>query len=86
VQGRPPRATIAGVPWLPLLYLAGVLVGLWRVDAGVPTRAGVALAWPLGVLAAAVTLPLMILAGLILFPRVGLAVVILALAAWGLVR
>jgi hypothetical protein len=74
------------VRWLPLLYLAGVLVGLWRVDATPAARVGVALAWPLGLLAAAVTIPSMIVAGLMLFPRVGLGAAVLALVVWALLR
>jgi len=58
-------------------YLAGVLVGLWRVDAQGMRRVAIAMSWPLGVLAAAVTIPILLTAALVLFP------VIAVLAALG---
>lgn len=70
---------------LALAYLAGVLVGLWRVDAPALARIGLAAAWPLGLLAAVTTLPMLVLAALILFPTAGLAAVVLALVVWWLV-
>ena len=35
-----------------LIYLAGVLIGLWKVDAPGVRRVALAMAWPLGVVAA----------------------------------
>ena len=60
-----------------LTYLAGVLVGLWKVDARGTRRVALAMSWPLGVLAAAVTIPILVSAALVLFP------VVAALAALG---
>lgn len=68
-----------------LAYLAGVAVGLWRIDAAPLTRAALALGWPVGVAAAVVTLTLLGAASLVLFPLFGAlsaAVVALAWALW----
>ena len=53
------------------LYLAGVVVTLWRTDAGWPTRAAVALLWPVGPMAFAVTVLVLLAASTIAFPVVG---------------
>ena len=71
---------------LVLVYLAGVLIGLWRVDAPGPARVGLAAAWPLGLLGGVTTIPLLLLAAVILFPAAGLATVVLALIVWWLAR
>ena len=69
-----------------LAYLAGVLIGLWRVDAPVPVRVGLAAVWPLGLLGAATTIPLLLLAAVILFPATGVAAAVLGLIVWWLAR
>ena len=65
-----------------LTYLAGVLVGLWKVDAPGARRVGLAMSWPLGVLAAAVTIPILVTAGLVLFPVVAAVAALGGLLAW----
>jgi hypothetical protein len=69
-----------------LTYLAGVLVGLWRVDAPGVRRVALAMSWPLGVLAAAVTIPILVGAALVLFPVVAVltALGLLALSYFSL--
>lgn len=66
------------------MYVAGVIVGLLKVDGPTPSRVGLAAAWPLGVLALMVTAPILIAAGLVLFPVVGAAVVAAGLLWWWL--
>ena len=65
-----------------LTYLAGVLVGLWKVDAPGARRVALAVSWPLGVLAAAVTIPILVGAALVLFPVIGAMAVLGGLLAW----
>jgi hypothetical protein len=65
-----------------IVYAAGVVVGVLRVDASPPTKATVALLWPLGVAAAVVTISGLLLAALVLFPMLGAAAVIAAVAGW----
>jgi hypothetical protein len=67
-----------------VVYVVGVAIGLWRVDAAPATRLGVALLWPLGLAAAVVTVSALVLAALLLFPVVGVAVVLAAVAMWWL--
>lgn len=90
--GRGPRTlspVLAGcydadVSWLLWLYLLGVLIGLWRVDAAWPRRAFIAAAWPIGVLAALVTTPILVGAALVLFPLLGAALV-MGVVVWRIV-
>jgi hypothetical protein len=69
-----------------LVYVAGVAVGLWRVDGSPASRLTVALLWPLGAIAAVVTITALILAAMLLFPWVGIASVLLAILIWWLSR
>ncbi len=64
------------------LYVAGVAVGLLRSDAPAPARIGLALLWPLGPLAFAVTVSLLLLTSLVAFPIVGALVAAAAAAAY----
>ena len=65
------------------LYVAGVAWGLIMIDARSPARIGLALLWPLGPLAFAVTITLLLAASLIAFPAFGAAVLLTAAAvAW----
>ena len=52
------------------IYLIGALVALWRTDAALPTRVAIALLWPIGPLAFAVTVSILLTASLIAFPSV----------------
>jgi hypothetical protein len=64
------------------IYVAGVLVALWRTDAAVVPRVGLALLWPLAPLACAVTLSMLFAAAMVLFPLVGVAAIGAAGAVW----
>ncbi len=65
-----------------LLYIGGVVVGLFATDARPGTRIAVALLWPLGPLAFAVTIATLLVASVIAFPLVGVVVAALAGTAW----
>jgi hypothetical protein len=65
-----------------MLYLGGAAVALWRTDASWPLRVGVALLWPIGPVAFAVTVSLLLAASLIAFPLIGAIVAGAALAWW----
>lgn len=78
----PRRVQSAAVVTAFWVYLAGVLIGLWRVDGPLAVRLGVAILWPVGVLAALVTVTGLGLVALVLFPKVGIAVAIVAAAIW----
>jgi hypothetical protein len=69
-----------------LVYAAGVAVGLWRVDGSPAARLTIALLWPLGAIAAVVTITALILAAMLLFPWVGLASVLLVALIWWVAR
>ncbi len=72
--------TIAPVQLALLAYAVGVLVGLFRIDAGWPTRVALAVLWPLGPLAFLVTITILLLASVVAFPVFGAIVVALGLA------
>lgn len=65
------------------LYIGGVVVGLWRADARPATRVAIALLWPVGPLAFAVTIAVLVGAALVAFPVFGVAAVIAAIT-WGI--
>lgn len=69
-----------------IVYAAGVAVGLWRVDGSPAARLTLALLWPLGVVAAVVTITALVLAAMVLFPRVGAAGVVVAALIWWITR
>ena len=54
-------------------YLVGVFVGIWRTDAPPVRRVGLALLWPVAVLACAVTLTILSISAAVLFPVIGIA-------------
>ena len=64
------------------IYVAGVVWGLLMIDAGGATRIALALLWPLGPIAFAVTITILLAASLIAFPVWGAAVVIAGAVAW----
>ena len=70
--------------WVWYVYAAGVLVGLVRIDARVPTRVALALLWPIGPVAFAITISILLLASLVAFPVFG-AIVLAAAAALAIV-
>ena len=67
-----------------VLYVSGAGIALWRADAPWPTRIVLALLWPLGPMAFAVTVSILLLASLIAFPIVGVVVAAAVLGAWWL--
>ena len=69
-----------------VVYAAGVIVGLWRVDGSPAARVTIALLWPLGVLAAVVTITALVLAAMVLFPLVGVAGALAAALIWWVAR
>ena len=64
------------------IYVAGVVWGLMVIDARPAARIALALVWPLGPIAFAVTITVLLGASLIAFPAFGIAVLIAAGAAW----
>ena len=75
------------MPLLLAIYLAGVAIGLWRVDAPPARRLGLALLWPLAVVACAVTLTTLLAAAGVLFPVAGVVMMLGAAGMiWWLVR
>lgn len=67
-----------------LLYVLGAAIALWRADGTAATRIGLAILWPLGVVAAAVTTAILVLSAAILFPLFGLALGASVLGGWWL--
>jgi len=68
------------------IYLAGVLVGLLASQGGVSTRLGLALLWPLGPLAFAITVAGLLVVAAIAFPVFGVILAGLVAASWWFLR
>jgi hypothetical protein len=68
------------------IYLIGIVVGLWRIDAPPARRIGLALLWPLALIACGVTLTTLLVAAGVLFPVFGVGLVGAAGIAWWLLR
>ena len=66
------------------IYVAGVVWGLLKIDATPATKIALAILWPLGPIAFAVTLTILLAASLIAFPLWGAAVVVAAAMWWWL--
>jgi hypothetical protein len=64
------------------IYVAGVVWGLLVIDARPPTKIALAILWPLGPIAFAVTITVLLAASLIAFPMFGIAVLLVAAATW----
>ena len=64
--------------YIALVYVAGVVWGLFVIDAHPGVRIGLAVLWPLGPAAFLVTLTILLAASLIAFPMFGLAVAAVA--------
>jgi hypothetical protein len=60
-----------------IIYVAGVAWGLFVIDARASVRIGLAVLWPLGPIAFAVTITVLLAASLIAFPLFGAAVLAL---------
>ena len=67
---------------LTTIYVLGVIVGLLRVDGSLLTKVGIALVWPLGLLAFVVTIAMLVGVAAIAFPVFGITLVVLLIAAW----
>jgi hypothetical protein len=67
-----------------LAYLAGVLIGSWRGDGPVLHRLGLALLWPVALVACVVTLSVLGIAAVVLFPVVGLVALGAVAGGWWL--
>ena len=50
-----------------VIYLAGVVIGLWRTDAPLPTRLLLAVLWPIGPLAFVIVVAILLAATPIAF-------------------
>ena len=68
------------------VYILGVAVGLFTIDARGIARLGLALLWPLGPIAFVVTISILLVASLIAFPMIGALVLAGTLAAALLLR
>ncbi len=69
-----------------VIYLVGVLVGLWRTDGGAGVRIVHGLLWPVGPLAFLVTVGILLAASLVAFPFVAFGVAAAAVLWWISVR
>jgi len=69
-----------------VVYVAGVLTGLFGSDAPLATRVTLAALWPVGVIAFVVTVAILLAASLVAFPVIGATVALLAagVLAWAL--
>ena len=65
-----------------LLYIGGVVVGLFSTDARPAARVALALLWPLAPAAFVVTIALLLVTAAIAFPVVGVIAVAVGAAAW----
>jgi hypothetical protein len=65
-----------------LTYVLGAAIGVWRTDGPWETRAALALLWPIGVLAAAVTTIILLAAAAVLFPLFGLVLGAVVIGGW----
>jgi hypothetical protein len=74
--------TIQLMPLGVLIYVAGMVIGLFLTDAPPARRVALAAAWPLGPIAAVVTIASLVGASLVLFPFAGLTVAALAGLWW----
>jgi hypothetical protein len=68
------------------IYVAGAVLGVIGVDGTLTTRVGIALLWPLGLLAFILTVAMLILVAAIAFPAFGVALVALLAATVLLLR
>jgi hypothetical protein len=67
-----------------IVYVVGVIVGLVCGDAHRYARVALAVLWPLGLLAFAITLCVLLAASVIAFPLFGAAVIAALVVLWAL--
>ena len=72
--------------WWTEVYLVGVLVGLFATQGGAATRLGLALLWPLGPLAFAITVAGLLVVAAIAFPWFGLILAAGIAGVWWMLR
>ena len=65
-----------------LVYAAGVIWGLIRIDAPIASRVGLAVVWPIGPIAFIITLTVLIAAAALAFPAFGALLAAGAIAGW----
>ena len=68
--------------WIWAIYLAGVAIGLWRVDGPPPVKLLLAVLWPVGPAAFVLVVSVLVLAAAVAFPWLGALAVIAGLAWW----
>ena len=66
------------------IYLAGVVIGLWRVGGRLPTKVALSVLWPIGPFAGILVVAGLLCVSLIAFPWVGLGVAAGATWRWWL--
>jgi hypothetical protein len=64
------------------IYAIGVVIGLFATDARPLARVGLALLWPVGVLAFIVTIGGLLAASTVLFPAFGVGLLVAVLLGW----
>ena len=69
-----------------ILYIGGVVVGLFSTDARPAARLGLALLWPVAPLAFVATLAVLVVTAGIAFPTIGAGAVAAGAAAWWWLR
>ena len=65
-----------------VVYVAGVLIALWRTDASAVTRVLLALLWPIGPLAFVIVVAILVGASVIAFPAFGAVLAALLVGTW----
>jgi hypothetical protein len=70
------------VSWLWAIYLAGVAIGLWRVDGPPTVKLLLAVLWPVGPAVFVLVVSVLLLAAAVAFPWLGAVAVIAGLAWW----
>jgi hypothetical protein len=70
------------VSWLWAIYLAGVAIGLWRVDGPPTVKLLLAVLWPVGPAVFVLVVSVLLLAAAVAFPWLGALVVAVGILAW----
>lgn len=70
------------VSWIWAVYLAGVAVGLWRVDGPPQVKLLLAVLWPIGPAVFVLVVVGLLLAAAVAFPWVGALAVAAGVLAW----
>ena len=68
--------------WVWAIYLAGVAIGLWRVDGPPAVKLLLAVLWPVGPAVFVLVVSVLVLAAAVAFPWLGALAVIAGLAWW----